>query len=366
MQPFLSYQIEGETPRKGSLFDIPYDCQKRARKCDSFCADLFRGGEERFARCPFGYAAYVRNVMISGKKTRIVFCGLRVRGVVSRGKDVGVCMFLPTLDEHRTIKLIEQQCQCIVELAQGMKASNLKDELLHGMSKILSTCQAKSESLLSALDKEDGHDTITLDERMSLKTILIGNIQLRNQFYVASLRNNDNLSEKTFKTSVFNKFFKARKLLNRYQGRDVKIELEGNSYNKYRLPASFEMMPYLLLENAVKYSLDGSVVQVCFSEKEHELLVTVDNDGPMTRKRHSQLCGDRERGENSEAAGIQGSGIGLYTCDRIAERCGIEFKVEPSTEKSLTVNDVPYANFLVSLRFSDSIFAERGFPVTKT
>lgn len=360
MQPFLSYQKEGETPRKGSLFDVPYECQNRGEKCNHFCAGLFRGELERFVRCPFGYATYVTKVGITGKETRVVFCGLRVRGVVPRGKGVGDSVFLPSIDEQRALKLITQQCQCIVELEQGRSASNLKDELLHGMSKILSTCQAKSESLLSTLDKEDGNVIITHDDRVALKTILMGNIQLRNQFYVISLRNNDNLPEKTFKTSVYNKFFKARKLLNRYQGRDVRIELKGESYNKYRLSASFEMMPYLLLENAVKFSLEGSVVDVCFVEKEQELTITVGNNGPMTRKQHTQLCRDRERGENSDIAGVQGSGIGLFTCDRIASRCGIAFKVEPSKEKSITVDGVPYAHFNVSLNFPNALFEERG------
>ena len=230
------------------------------------------------------------------------------------------------------------------------KTRMMKDELLHGMDKILGTCRAKSESLLALVDN-DGSTLDLLKLCQDLKTILLGNVQLRNLFYATRMRFESALSNKRYQTSVYSKFYKARKMLHRYEGRDIPIVFSGESYSKYNLTASFEILPYLLLENAHKFSLVGGSVNVDFVEQSGCLEITISNIGPYTSKSQDELFADKERGEYSAVAKVEGSGIGLFTCHEIAKLNNLEFTVRSDEKNIFKVDNVPYSQFVVYIKF---------------
>lgn len=361
MNPLLSFRCCKGPVRRSGIFDVPLECTSVScwKKCHQFYEKVFaQTNVDFFCRCPFGYSVYVTNV----NAVKTAFYGMRVKGIVARDKKAGRGMFLPVLDQAVVKRIVLQEVQRNNEAEKCNRFERFRAELIHGMEKILSTCCARSESLLSFLENDEHEDVEGVPEhiRCGLKTILMGNIQLRNQFYVAKLRFGTGIQNRTYKTMVYNKFYKAKKMLNKYQGRSVHIELVGESYNKYHLTASFEMLPYLLLENAVKYSPDGGVVKVEFNEYVKNLEINIKNIGPTTRKTHDELCQDGARGENSTLAKIDGSGIGLFTCDNIARLNGIDFKVIPGRDEDSVINGVPYSSFVVKIRLPEAVFAEKG------
>ena len=351
MLHILSKRYSSGVTQKGILYDLPYycTCGNKSNKCSSFYLKVFASFETGFYTCPFGYAIYYI------KKKNLAYIGLRVSGVNRKGKHVGEGIYLPSISKERLLSVIDYEMSMLSIENECERMRGFKDELQHGMEKILGTCRAKSESLLAALD-EDGTSLNPQSLRQDLKTILIGNIQLRNLFYATRIRFDSSLSYKSFPTVVYNKFYKAKKLLHKYWGRDVHIELNGASFSKYNLTASFELLPYLLLENASKFSLAGASVEVSFSEHERQLDVVISNIGPLTRKSQEQLCSDHERGEYSAEAQVEGSGIGLFTCQEIARINQLGFTILSDSANISYVDAIPYAPFIVHVIFPQDLF----------
>ena len=337
--------------KKGFLFDLPCACRdaNNRQKCFRFHQQVFSNTESGFHICPFGYAVYF------SKQLDLAYIGLKVNGISRKGKNAGEGVYLPSIAKERLMRIIENETIMVTMEKDCTNIRRMKDELLHGMEKILGTCRAKSESLLAMLDNDDSklnRSNICQD----LKTILLGNVQLRNLFYATRMRFDAALSNKCYPTSVYNKFFKARKMLHRYGGRDIPIAFYGASYSRYNLTASFEILPYLLLENAHKFSLVGGSVNVNFVEQSNQLEITISNIGPYTSKAQDKLCTDKERGEYSAEAKVEGSGIGLFTCQEIAKLNHLEFKVSSDDKNISKVNNVPYSQFVVWIKFPADIF----------
>ena len=352
MAGMLSTRSPSGDIKEGVLFDLPCTCKdlNNRQKCFIFYQQVFSSAESGFLVCPFGHVVYFV------KRLNLVYIGLRVAGISRKGKNVGEGVYLPSIGRERLLQVIEHETRMSVLENECTNTRRMKDELLHGMEKILGTCRAKSESLLSVLENDDSMLELSTI-RQDLKTILLGNVQLRNLFYATRMRFDSTLPNKRYPTPVYNKFFKAKKMLHRYQGRDIPIIFNGASYSKYNLTASFEMLPYLLLENAHKFSLAGGNVTVDFLEQSNQLEITISNIGPYTSKSQSKLCTDKERGEYSVDAKVEGTGIGLFTCQEIARLNHLEFTVSSDGTNISKVNNIPYSRFVVYIKFPSDIFA---------
>lgn len=341
----------------GVLFDTPSDCVVycKGNKCSLFYQKNFESNTNGFLVCPFGHAVYF------DAKHKIAYTGLKIKGFGSKKKNGGSAIFLPTMTSERIEALIAIERSIKVNECECAAVKELKCEMLHGMEKILSTCRAKSESLLSTIEDETGRIDIALI-RENLKTILIGNIELRNIFYTTRFRFDETLSAKRFQMAVYSKFYKAMKLLRRYRGRNVRIRFEGESFSRYNLTSAFEMLPYLLLENAVKFSLEGGEVLTTFSTERKSLRIQIENIGPYTSKTKEELFSYSERGEHSLEAGVEGSGVGLFTCKRIADLNNLGLDVCSDKSRLQIVNGIPYAPFSVMISIPDALYEDDGLP----
>lgn len=78
-----------------------------------------------------------------------------------------------------------------------------------------------------------------------------------------------------------------------------------------------------LLSNAIKYSPEGGPIEITLEEdaKTHEACFRIRDQGMgIPRAQQAQLFGRFVRGENGRAAGIRGTGLGLYLCRELVER----------------------------------------------
>lgn len=96
-------------------------------------------------------------------------------------------------------------------------------------------------------------------------------------------------------------------------------------------PFRIEQVLFNLLSNAIKYSPQGGPVEVTLEEntEEHEACFRIRDQGlgiPSAQQAH--LFGKFVRADNARAAGIRGTGLGLYLCRELVERHGghISFK----------------------------------------
>lgn len=158
-------------------------------------------------------------------------------------------------------------------------------------------------------------------------------------------------NEQKIPLSVFGKFDKARKML-RIKARDKRLDIEiiGESYTKTDLYPVFDIVPFLLLENAIKYSPRETKITVTFSERGNFIDVTIDSTGPLVKDFEiNRLVEKGFRGECARALGISGTGFGLHFAKYVCDLNEILLEIAPSSS-SYSVNNVPHAPFKITMR----------------
>lgn len=80
-----------------------------------------------------------------------------------------------------------------------------------------------------------------------------------------------------------------------------------------------------LINNAIKYSPQGGVIDIMLQEKRATttaLLVVHDGGIGIPEQQQAQIFGRFVRADNASALGISGTGLGLYLCRELVERQG--------------------------------------------
>ncbi len=158
----------------------------------------------------------------------------------------------------------------------------------------------------------------------------------------------------TVRNGIYKKFDKARHILSRsIADKKLQIVFEGNS--KYELDAvdAFEMLPFILLENAVKYSTNSQTITVKFDEKLNDYLtVSVSSYGPHVQDSELSKVFDRGfRSKYAEKSKVDGEGLGLFYVKLLCDLYGINIEVS-SDQRQTQLGDSCYSNFNVTLFFN--------------
>lgn len=120
---------------------------------------------------------------------------------------------------------------------------------------------------------------------------------------------------------VFRKIDKVlRCFQNRFSSRGISYQTSGICYANIQGPPIFEIIPFVLVENAIKYAPKGSNLEVLFEEQEHQVIVRFESFGPRIRDNEKeQIFAQHFRGEDAKKSESSGSGIGLYAAKTLTE-----------------------------------------------
>ena len=134
------------------------------------------------------------------------------------------------------------------------------------------------------------------------------------------------------------------------------ISMKGGSFLHITAYPSFEMVPLLLLENAVKYSYGyGDEVTVEFSEQnDDQLIVTISAYSPYCSKEESSKIFEKGfRGKHARKIS-DGSGIGLYFVKMLCDLHNIEISAESDSKHITEISGIAYAPFKYTLIFNNA------------
>lgn len=107
-----------------------------------------------------------------------------------------------------------------------------------------------------------------------------------------------------------------------------RVRLEGSTRRSVDVYESFKLIPFCLIDNAQKYSRQGSDVVVRVAEHPSSISVQVESDGPYIPESEEKAIFVRgHRGEAAIRAHPSGMGVGLYVCDIIARAHGTKIAV---------------------------------------
>lgn len=98
----------------------------------------------------------------------------------------------------------------------------------------------------------------------------------------------------------------------------VAISLKGTSHGTSFGPNVLELVPYIIIDNAIKYSPRNSSVDVKLTENEERINLSVSSLGPQIKPYEEELIFEKGyRGEVAKGRQDSGSGIGLFLCRKI-------------------------------------------------
>ena len=152
--------------------------------------------------------------------------------------------------------------------------------------------------------------------------------------------------------SLYGRFHKAKINFKQVaKDKKIKIFVSGVSEALLSMYPIIDMLPYLLLENALKYSPTESEISIEFQETADFIKVTVSSVGPTLRNDEVDRIFEKGfRGDIAKKMVAQGSGRGLALAKQICDIHGATIHVETGSEKFM-VGGVPHSSFNVVMSF---------------
>ncbi|MBQ7002916.1 MAG: sensor histidine kinase [Oscillospiraceae bacterium] len=346
----------------GVLIKALKSCKEKSHtgRCKAFYDSIKPTDYNRFMVCPHGMAVYVAE---NQGLIRCFMC-MRNKDIYDKhkaktiGKALDGIVYNPVMSGEQLQQLIEYSIQNESECTKLAEKRSSLESISHEVKKLNAQIKDRADTIIQTCDLESDLP-LDVQEKHSLsdkiKTIYVSSSVIQGRFTLLDYERNPQVlkSGATFDCNIYKKFHKMGKILSNYLGRKVPIRLTGSSYKCIRAYPSFEMIPLLIIDNAVKYSYQGNNVEIRFIENENDLIVEIDSYGPACTPEESKRIFEKGfRGENAVKTS-DGSGIGLFFVKMLCDLHNIEISAfsDGSTTK---VNDVLYSKFKYRLRFKDT------------
>ncbi|AOP42913.1 ATP-binding protein [Edwardsiella piscicida] len=226
------------------------------------------------------------------------------------------------------------------------------EELKHDIGRLAMESLSFSEDLNNLISRGEDKDRIesaalTIHHSLTMVSprIVYSDMELANGQVNNSAR---------FNAVVYKKFDKARKILkSKCYKRKVSLKFNGNSKFTIRAMSSFDIVPFLILDNAIKYSPKDNEIIVSFDtldDSQSKLDVIITSIGPFVNATDLARLTDRGfRCDNTLIKKTEGQGLGLYIVKNICAYHGVSIKF--SSEYSCDISNVKYGVFTVTLSF---------------
>ncbi len=332
------------------------NCSKE--KCFDHYNRLIKKEKGNFYTCPFGMSSYLAN---DGS----VFTCMRERNsynkkLASKIRNNNERVYNPILESSQLISLINVSYKIRNEeqLLTEKKASI--DSISHEVKQLNAQIKEKCDVLLQSNKLSDFTSEFTYRDRQlfeeEIKTIFVSSSMIASRFSLYDYeRNPSTLSQGSYPCVVYKKFDKIRKILNNYQKRKIEINIKGTSYLQINAFSSFELIPLLLVENAVKYSHDSNSVEIEFIENDNHLKVIIKSYSPYCSAEDlTHIFEKGFRGKNAKRV-AEGSGIGLYFVKMLCDVHAVSISIASDNKHITEISGIAYAPFSVVLDFTNTM-----------
>jgi signal transduction histidine kinase len=353
-------------PNDGLLIKTPEYCKKIFNhKCEAHYKKIFE--KEGFHTCPYFFTTYVY-------KKGLIFSSLRTKKY-GKGKRIKKGEFSPLLSNEHIQTIVHQSVDFFLKLDNiSINQEHLTERInnaekktneilefinntIHEIRKLNKNIKIQSHNLSKELSNLSIENKISLKKAKNVQaSILAASSILSTRLDLYDLEINPKILEyaKKKKTSVYGKFKKAyESLIGLAFSKNLKIKLIGNSYVKIEAKDSFEMLPFLIFENAIKYSPEGAEIECNFEVKGKGLVIKIKNLGPRIES-GDDLSVLFKKGFRGKIASndYEGTGLGLYYAYIICKEHDIAISLEQSNLES---NQSDLILFNVTIEFSDTI-----------
>ncbi|WP_300841940.1 sensor histidine kinase KdpD [uncultured Acetatifactor sp.] len=151
--------------------------------------------------------------------------------------------------------------------------------------------------------------------------------------------------------NIFRIIDKVKKCIKeRADEKNIKIEMNASvACRDMQVYDCIELLPYIFLDNAIKYSPNGEKIHIDIDETRDSQHVKIGSIGPVVNEdEQPKLFGQGYRGENAIKSTQDGMGIGLYTAKCICELNDIKLEIASSPDIIKKVKNIEYSEFSVN------------------
>ncbi len=158
-------------------------------------------------------------------------------------------------------------------------------------------------------------------------------------------------SQTPIRSGIFKKFDKAKRILaEEAKNKGVNVNLVGESRVEIEALPVFELLPFVILENAIKYSPKNQAVDVVFENYSGKQLVTIKSQGPEVADDELLIIFEKGfRGASTKS--MPGEGLGLFLAKRVCEFHGISICAEVRNRGAYALGGIRYCEFLIKIKF---------------
>ncbi len=255
-----------------------------------------------------------------------------------------------TISEQLFLRLLSAQVEITKLQTEMEREKSIHKDLLHDVRKLDSHIMYKSDEIIRNISDMSNIPKEILNKVKNINAMeqliackysvydLVSNIDM---LTIASMAN----------VNVYKKFDKIRYILIGYKKKDVTIHFHGETQFSYNMINAYaEILPFLLFENAVKYTIGQNDVDVTFEQTGDNLFVNIKSFGPYCEEDElEKIFVKNYRGRNTEKHNSDGTGVGLYLVKEICNICKIDIRIYSDFVK--VVNGIRCGYFKVELIF---------------
>ena len=297
---------------------------------------------EGWQRCPDGYAVYAKEFP-GGDGKLLVVHGLKVRSISTRqGRDVGLTI---KTDQSKVVEHVNTFIAAVAntnEAVQNALTTSIHE--IRSVNAALYHCSVELQARLSNQGQVEAlsRNATALSELLSARITLIDAMASENLV----------LGIERKPIAIYKKFDKMHRCYQAYgRAKNVDLRMSGDSRLEVSGDDLTELIPMLLIDNAVKYSPDRSTVAIEVVDQGQRICCSVKSLGPKLEKGEEDLIFLRGyRGERARAAGTSGSGIGLYFLQLLVGTHNGTIAVSQGAQRQI-VKSVPYHETTFTLKF---------------
>ena len=333
-------------------------CQRNCNKgrCKTFYNSIMSAPlSSGFLTCPYGMSVYVSAL------EKQIYCSMRERETYNKKLSKNIAdarkLYNPVLPAEQLYTLIQASQTITVGKKKLDEKQAVVDSISHEVKKLNGQIKEHSDLAISLLKADD--DVTPSPENVAkvyeeLRSIFLSSSMIASRYTLFDYEKNPDVLKGTIvETSIHKTFYKLAKIFRNYRKRNIPIILSGSTFRYIDAYDSFDLIPLLLIENAVKYSYYSSDVQITFSESSSsEVDVSIESYSPYCSNEDlTRIFEKGFRGKNA-SKGADGNGIGLFFVKKICDIHNIGITVESDNSRITPINSVAYAPFRIMLHFT--------------
>lgn len=229
---------------------------------------------------------------------------------------------------------------------------NIYEGFIHEIVSLLPVLNKSSDIIIDGLTDKgkidiagiEHHTQVIKDivELINLNTAIV-NLELNPDFFTYQQKEYINFIP-LFKRAT--KIFKLKS-----EKRFINLKIEGDGLpNIFALPI-IKLIPYLILDNCIKYSPSKVSIEIEYSNFDNkELIISITSLGPfVSADEIPKLTEKFYRGQNSINTNLNGKGMGLYLLDKICKLNNIQYEFI-CEDTNFEYNGIKYARIIQKIQ----------------